>query len=44
MCVILFICDDVATFMAPFLNVLLSGKNIPADVPELVNCQGHLRL
>ena len=28
--------------MIPLLNILVSGKNPPVPVLELVDCQGHL--
>ena len=38
----LFLGDSATIFRIPLLNILVSGKNLPVDVLELVDCQGHL--
>ena len=38
----LFLGDGATISRAPLLNILVSGKNLPVAVLELVDCQGHL--
>ena len=39
---LLFLGDGVTISRVPLLNILVSGKNLPVAVLELVDCQGHL--
>ena len=39
---LLFLGDGATISRVPLLNILVSGKNIPVAVLELVDCQGHL--
>ena len=39
---LLFLGDGAKISRVPLLNILVSGKNIPVAVLELVGCQGHL--
>ena len=34
--------DSATIYRVPLLNILVSGKNLPIAVLELVGCQGHL--
>ena len=38
----LFLGDGATTSRIPLLNILVSGRNIPVAVLELIYCQGHL--
>ena len=37
-----FLGDGAAISRCLLLNILASAKNIPVDVLEIVDCQGHL--
>ena len=37
-----FLGDGAIISGCPLLNILASAKNIPVDVLEIVDCQGHL--
>ena len=39
---LLLLVDGTKLSRTQFLNILVSGKNIPAAVLELLYCQGHL--
>ena len=39
---LLFLGDGATIFRVPLLNILVSGKNLPVAVLELVGFQGHL--
>ena len=39
---LLFLGDGATISRVPLLNILVSGKNLPVAVLELVDCQGHL--
>ena len=39
---LLFLGDGAIISRCPLLNKLASVKNIPGDVLEIVDCQGHL--
>ena len=39
---LLFLGDGAIISRVPQLNILVSGKNLPVAVLELVDCQGHL--
>ena len=39
---LLFLGDGATISIVPLLNILVSGKNLPVAVLELVDCQGHL--
>ena len=39
---LLFLGDGATISRVPLLNILVSGKNIPVAVLELVYCRGHL--
>ena len=39
---LLFIGDGATIYRIPLLNILVSGKNLPVAVLELVDFQGHL--
>ena len=39
---LLFLGDGATISRCPLLNILASTKNIPVDVLENVDCQGHL--
>ena len=39
---LLFLGDGATISRVPLLNILVSGKNLPLAVSELVDCQGHL--
>ena len=38
---LLFLGDGATIYSIPLLNILVSGKNIPLAVLELVDLQGH---
>ena len=39
---LLFLGDGATISRVPLLNILVSGKNLPVSVLELVDCQGHI--
>ena len=39
---LLFLGDGATISIIPLLKILISGKNIPVDELELIDCQGHL--
>ena len=39
---LLFLGNGATISRIPLLNILVSGKNLPVAVLELVDCQGHL--
>ena len=39
---LLFIGNGATISRVPLLNILVSGKNLPMAVLELIDCQGHL--
>ena len=34
--------DGTTISRIPLLNILVSGKNLPVAILEIVDCQGHL--
>ena len=39
---LLFLVYGSTISMCPFLDIMASGENIPVDVFEIFDCQGHL--